>query len=91
MNKLETFEFWLYRRNLKIRWTVHIINEDVMSKIGTDIKLRNTVTIRKVSYLGHIMRNRKYHFQQLIIQRKIEGKRGRVTLGKNPKNYNKPI
>lgn len=31
---------------------------------------------RKTAYLGHIFRNTKYQFLQLIMQGKIEGKRG---------------
>lgn len=33
MNKLETFEMWIYRRILKIPWTVKMTNEVVLRRI----------------------------------------------------------
>lgn len=76
MNKIEAFEMWLYRRVLKISWTERITNEEVLRRVGKERELLTTNKRRKVAYLGHIMRNQKYDILQLIIEGKIEGKRG---------------
>lgn len=76
MNRLESFETWIYRRMLKIPWTAHITNTEVYNRIGRERELLNIIKIRKTSYLGHILRNEKYHVLQLIVKGKIEGKRG---------------
>lgn len=36
----------------------------------------NMIKERKLRYLGHIMRNTKYQLLKLILQGKIEGRRG---------------
>jgi len=66
INKLEAFEMWLYRRILKIPWTARLTNEEMFESIEK----------RKTAYLGHIMRNTKYQFLHLLIEGKIEGRRG---------------
>lgn len=76
INKLEAFEMWVYRRILKIPWTAKIRNEEVLRRINKDRQLFDTIKKRKTAYFGHIMRNEKYNFLQLIIEGKIEGRRG---------------
>ena len=76
INKLEAFEMWLYRRTLKISWTEKVTNEEVLRRVNKERELFHVVKKRKTAYLGHIMRNEKYRFLQLMIKGKIEGKRG---------------
>lgn len=76
INKLEAFEMWLYRRMLKIPWTARITNVEVLSNINKERELLTTIKRRKTAYLGHVMRNRKYEYLQLLIEGKIEGRRG---------------
>lgn len=76
MRRLEAFEMWLYRRMLRISWTQHITNQAVLNTINRDQELLTTIKKRKTSYLGHIMRNDKYNLLRLIIEGKIEGRRG---------------
>lgn len=76
INKLEAFEMWLYRRILKIPWTAKMTNEEVLTRVNRERQLFETIKKRKTAYLGHIMRNEKYQFLQLMIEGKIEGKRG---------------
>lgn len=76
INKLEAFEMWLYRRILKIPWTARITNEDVLASVNKERELFTTIKKRKTAYLGHVMRNEKYKYLQLIIEGKIEGRRG---------------
>lgn len=76
INKLEAFEMWLYRRVLKIPWTARATNEEVLRRANKRRTLFETIKKRKTAYLGHIMRNERYQFLQLLIEGKIEGRRG---------------
>lgn len=76
INKLEAFEMWTYRRILKVPWTERVSNEEILSRMSKDREMLYTIKRRKVDYFGHLMRNPKYQLLQLIIEGKIEGKRG---------------
>lgn len=76
MNLLESFEMWCYRRILKIPWTARVTNEDVLKRIGKTRELLKAIKKRKTAYLGHVIRGDKYNILQLILEGKIEGKRG---------------
>nr|CAH7763302.1 unnamed protein product [Callosobruchus chinensis] len=72
---------WTLRWMLKISWTEHIRNDDVLRMAGLeDQKLFEHIKKRKISYLGHIIRGELYEFQPLIVQGKIEG--GRRGIGR---------
>lgn len=74
--RVEAFEMWCYRRMLRIPWTSHTTNIEVLNRMEKQTEIINTVRQRKAGYFGHIMRNDKYRTLQLIIEGKIEGKRG---------------
>ncbi|CAG9833668.1 unnamed protein product [Diabrotica balteata] len=74
--KLEAFEMWGYRRILRISWTEHVTNIEVFQRIGKETNIANTIKQRKLEYLGHILRHDKYRLLQLIVQGKIDSKRG---------------
>ncbi|KAI5743314.1 hypothetical protein M8J77_016763 [Diaphorina citri] len=74
---LEAFEFWCYRRMLRISWIYHVSNETVLERMQKQPEIRNTVKQRKTSYLGHILRNPKNELLQTIIKGEIAGRRGR--------------
>jgi len=73
MNKLEAFEMWVYRRALRIPWTARRTNDEVFNE---DRELLDTIKRRKTANLGHVIRNERYQFLQLI----IEGKRSRKKM-----------
>ena len=72
MNRLEAFEMWILRRLLKIPWTAHVTNEEVLRRAQCERELLQMVKRRKTAYLGHVMRNDKYDLLKLI----MEGRRG---------------
>ena len=76
MNRMEAFEMWIYRRIMKIPWTARKTNEEVLRMMGGDRELLSTIKRRKTAYLGHVIRNERYHLIQLIMEGKIEGRRG---------------
>lgn len=76
LNRIEAFEMWTLRRLLRIPWTDHLTNQEVLRRAGVERQLLNIVRQKKVSYLGHILRGDRYSIPKLIIQGKIEGRRG---------------
>ena len=76
MRRLEAFEMWLMRRMLRISWTEHITNETVLRRMNVDREILGIVKRRKTSYLGHIYRGSRYEFLRLIMEGKVEGRRG---------------
>ena len=76
-HKINAFEMWCYRRMLRISWTSHTTNIDVLQKIGVkETPMLNNVKHRKLSYAGHIMRNTSGHYDTLltILEGRLEGK-----------------
>lgn len=84
IRKLESFERWTYRRILKILWTEHVTNNEVMRRINKEMEIIETIKTRKLQYLGHITRGTKYARLQLIMQGKILGKR---SIGRRKKSW----
>lgn len=75
MNRLESFEMWMFRRMLRIPWTARVTNDEVLRRMARERQLLRTIKHRKTEYFGHIMRNSKYRVLQLIMMGRIEGKR----------------
>jgi len=53
-----------------------VTNKAVLQRLNKERELLLKIKKRKTAYLGHIVRNEKYEILQLIIQGKIEGRRG---------------
>lgn len=66
---------WVYRRILRISWVDRITNEEVLRRVKKKREILLLIKERKLQYLGHIMRNRKYQLLQLMLQGRIEGRR----------------
>ena len=64
-HKINAFEMWCYRRMLRISWTSHTTNIDVLQKSGVKETTINNLKHRKLSYAGHIMRNTSGHYMIL--------------------------
>ena len=74
LKKLAAFELWTYRRMLNITWKDKVKNDEVLRRAGTVRLLVDDVKRRKLQFFGHLMR--KEGFQRLILEGRIEGKRG---------------
>ena len=74
------FEMWAYRRMLRVSWTEHKTDEEVLRMVNTASSLLSTVKKRKYQYFGHV---RARSIQKLLLEGKIEGKRGQVGETKN--------
>ena len=63
-HKINAFEMWCYRRMLRISWTSHTTNIDVLQKMCVkETTMLNNPKNRKLSYAGHIMRNTSGHYE----------------------------
>ncbi|CAG9830217.1 unnamed protein product [Diabrotica balteata] len=76
VKKLEAFELWKYRRMLRIPWSTRVTNEEVLRKMGRGKKLLRTIKVCKTAYVGQILRNDKYSLLQVIMQGRVDGKKG---------------
>ena len=50
---IHTFEYWCWRRMLRITWTARRTNVSIIEETS----LGATITKQKLSYFGHIVRN----------------------------------
>src|SRR5579872_2373160 len=71
--RLEAVEMWFYRKILRISYTRHITNEEVLNRMATTIIILNTVRNSQMNFFGRVMRNKE--MENIIISGKIEGKR----------------
>ena len=53
-----------------------VTNEAVLQRMNKEREVLNTIKRRKLEYFAHVMRNSKYELLHIVIQGKIEGKRG---------------
>uniref|UniRef100_A0A8D8Q737 Uncharacterized protein n=2 Tax=Cacopsylla melanoneura TaxID=428564 RepID=A0A8D8Q737_9HEMI len=75
--KIEAFEMWLYRRILRVSWKDKVTNKEILRRMNKELEVLYIIKVRKLQYLGHIMRNEnRYQLLQKIIQGKVYGKRG---------------
>ena len=54
---IEAFEMQCYRRALRIPYTEHVSNAEVLDRIGQQRKLRGKIKERKLKYFGHVTRH----------------------------------
>ena len=74
-NKIEAFEMWLLRKMMKISYTAHKSNLEVLKMTNSTRMLKTEIIKRKIQYFGHLVR--KGGLQRLLLEGKMEGRRGR--------------
>ena len=57
IRRLEAFEIWIWRRMMKVPWTEHKTNEEILQMVETERKIMDTVRSRQKRWLGHILRH----------------------------------
>ena len=60
-SKLDSFEMWAYRRMLRVSWTEHKTNEEVLKTAKKTMSLLPTIKKRKCQYFGRVIRMRSIH------------------------------
>src|SRR6218665_1044898 len=82
ITRLEALEIWIWRRTEKISWTEHISNE-VLKLVEEERSLLTIIRTRQRNWMRHIMRGDS--LQREIIKRRMEGKRGKRSRGRQRK------
>jgi hypothetical protein len=59
---------WCWRRMVKIIWTDHVRNEEVLLRVKEQRNILHEIYNRKVNWIGHILH------RNCLLQRVIEGK-----------------
>ena len=73
--RIEAFEMWMLRRMLKISYTDHKTNEEVLRRTKSIRSLKDLIIKRKLAYFGHVVRAEK--LQRHLMDGRVEGERRR--------------
>ena len=84
-NKLEAFEMWIYRRMMRISWTEHKSNEEVLQMTISKRSLIVKIKKRKLQYFRHLIRQNG--IQRLLLKGKGEHGRSRMMWMDNIKDW----
>ena len=79
ITRLEAFEIWLWRKILKVKWTEHKTNEEVLKMVQEKRMLIKTVRNRQKNWVGHVLRSDS--LLRTVWEERMEGKKesGRKT------------
>jgi len=64
----ECIEMWCWRRMVKISWTDHVRNEEVLLRIKEQRNILHEISRRKANWIRHILH------RNCLLQRVIKGK-----------------
>ena len=73
--RINAVEMWFLRRILRIGWTSHTTNEEVLFLADTERKLMKSIKKQQLQFLGHCIR--KDGMKKIILTGKIAGKRAK--------------
>ncbi|KAG1672680.1 Blastula protease 10 [Nymphon striatum] len=73
-NKIRSFEYWCYRRILKISWMEKVSNKTVLQLMGAEETLVKSLKQRKMRFAGHVLRGSSGSLVNLVLEGSIEGK-----------------
>ena len=74
--RIVAFEFWCWRRFLRVPWTARISNQSILKEISPGCSLARLMLKLKFQYFGHLMQ-RADSFEKTLMLGKIEGRRRR--------------
>jgi len=73
IRRLEAFEMWIWRRTMKVSWTEHKANEEVLQMVDSEREMMDTLRSQQKRWLGHILRHNSL---LSIMLGRIQGKKG---------------
>src|SRR6476469_4112346 len=81
INRLNTFEMWVWRRMGNVSWMDKRTNEQVLSSMNEKRTLIKTIWDRKKNWIAHVVRGDG--LMKLVLKGRMEGKRpgGRLRMG----------
>ena len=74
--KIDAFEWWCWRRLLRVPWTARRSNQSILEEISPGCSLEGMMLKLKLQYFGHLMQ-RADSFEKTLMLGKIEGRRRR--------------
>ena len=74
--RIDAFELWCWRRDLRVRWAERRSNQSILKEISPDYSLEGLMLKQKLQYFGHLLR-RADSFEKTLILGKNEGGRRR--------------
>ena len=80
--RLEAFEMWLWRKIMKVKWTEHKTNEDVLEMVRDKRMLMKTVRDTHKSWVGHVLKCDS--LLQTVWEGRMEGKK---VVGRQERRY----
>ena len=74
--RIDAFEWWCWRRLLRVPWTARSSNQSILKEISPGCSLEGLMLKLRLQYFGHLMR-RTNSFEKILMLVKIEGRRRR--------------
>ena len=68
--RIDAFELWLWRRLLRVPWTVRRSNQSILKEINPEYSLEWLMLKLKLQYFGHLMRRADSFEKTLILGKK---------------------
>ena len=72
--RIDAFEWWCWRRLLRVPWTARISNQSTLKEISPEYSLEGLKLKLKLQYIGHLMR-RANSLEGTVMLGKTESKR----------------
>src|SRR3989442_3191743 len=73
--KVNAFEFWCYRRILKISWRDRVKNEETLKRLEKRLHFVEDMMKKKLRYAGHVLRGSSGLSHLQILEGYMKGKR----------------
>jgi len=64
---------WIWRRMMKVSWTEHKTNEEVLQMVNTEREMMDTLRSRQKRWLGHILRHDS--LLRITLEGPVQGKK----------------
>ena len=74
--RTDAFEWWCWKRLLKVPWTARRSNQSILKEINPEYSLEGLMLKLKLQYFGHLM-GRTDTLEKTLMLRKTEGGRRR--------------
>ena len=53
--RIDAFELWCWRRDLRVRWAERRSNQSILKEISPDYSLEGLMLKQKLQYFGHLL------------------------------------
>ena len=74
--RIDAFEWWCWRRHLRVPWTARTSNQSILKEISPEYSLEGLMLKLKLQYFGHLLQ-RADSLEKTLMLGKIEGRRRR--------------